>query len=158
LNVETIQVTSISLCSALKTEIQSEQKLSASIQAEVAKKRHSHQLLQMEMQAKQRRIEEESELKKKEVKINDELDLESHKLKLAALDRKMALAKFEAEGMRTVMKEKEDSILEFLTKVKEMDVDMTKFMTTYGGIHLADKVLGNSEMLRKDESLKNEKD
>jgi len=149
LQIKSIQVTTIDLCSSLKTQIDDEQKLQAVIQSEIAKKAHSHQLRQMENEAKQKCVEEEAELKKKEVRMNDELDVESHKLKLAAMERKLELERLESDGMRGMMKAKEDSILEFLMKVKQMDVDMTKFMTTYGGIELADKVVSKSDMLQK---------
>lgn len=147
LNIESIQVISIDLCPSLKAQIEKEQKLSADIQSEVAKTTHSYELRKMEMEAQQKRVEEEAELKKKEARMNDEVDLELHKLKLAALERKLELDTLEAEGMQNILKAKDDSVLEFMMKMKQMGVDMTKFMTTYGGIGLANKVVGKSELL-----------
>lgn len=149
MKVDRIQVTSMSFCPSLRTQIDNEQNLAATIQTEVAKKTHSYQLRQMEMEAEQIRVEECTELKKKEVRMNDELDLESYKLKLAALERKVELEMIEAKGLRDIMKVKEESVLEFLMKMKQMGVDMTKFMTTYGGIVMADEVVGTSNVLKK---------
>lgn len=149
LEIESIQVTTITLCPSLCDQINSEQTLNANIQSEVAKKTHSYKLHQMEMEAKQTRIENEAELKMKEVKTNDELDIKSHTFKLAALERKIELDKCEAEAMRDVMKVKEDAVLEFMVRMKQMGVDMTKFMTTYGGIEMAEKVIGKSDVLQR---------
>lgn len=148
LEIDSIQVITLTLCSALCEQIQKEQVLSANIRSKIAEKEHSCKIRNMELEDQRNRLEEEAALKKKQILINDKLDAESFKFKLAALERRTACEKYEAESTRDAMKVKEESILDFLNKMKHMGVDMTKFMTTYGGMEVANKVIGKSDVLK----------
>jgi hypothetical protein len=150
LDIDSIQVTTVSLCTTLLEQIDKEQSLSANIRYEVAKKSSSQKIREMEVEEERKRVEEEASLKRMQIITNDKLDLESHVLKLAALERKSNLEKYEAEVIRDVEKVKEEPILEFLIQLKNMGVDMTKFMTTYGGLEIADKVIGKSDVVKMD--------
>lgn len=148
LNVEYIQVKSISLCSTLCKQIEKEQSLAAEVRTNISNKTHSSEIRDLEFEARLKKIEEEAALKREQIMINDKLDSEHHEFKLAALERRLKYEKYEAEAMSDIMKVKEDNVLEFLSKMKNMGVDMTKFMTTYGGMRIANKVVNKSNVLK----------
>lgn len=154
IKIDSIQVTTIVLCSALCEQIDKEQSLSANIRSEVAKKTHSYKIREMELEDQRKRVEEEATLKRMQVMTNDKLDLESHRLKLAALERRIELEKHETEAKRDLEKVNEEAVMEFLTKMKLMGVDMTKFMTTYGGLSIADKVIVKSDVVKNSGGIK----
>lgn len=154
LEIENVQVTTISICSALRDQIDKEQSLSANIRSEVAKKTHSYKIREMELEDQRKRVEEEAALKRMQVITNDKVDSESHRLKVAALERRIELEKYEAEAKRDVVKIKDEAVLEFLTRMKQMGVDLTKFMTSYGGMSIADSIISESDLLKVSKKFK----
>jgi len=151
--IHSIQLTTFALCPALCEQIESEQGFLANLRAEVAKQKHTCQIRDMELEDQRKRLEDESAFKKEQITMNEEFDSESHKYKLSALERRAKLEKLNAEANNDVMKVKEGLILEFLIKLKDMGVDMTKFMTTYGGISAASKVVGKSDVLKMNDKV-----
>lgn len=103
----------------------------------------------LEREEKRREEEEEVEARKKRMLAEDDLDRESHELRRAALERKLALERREAEGENEIQFTKEERVLEFLTRMKnDMDVDMTKLMTSVGGVATVKETLVKSDVLK----------
>eukprot|EP00551_Chaetoceros_affinis_P013026 CAMPEP_0203686344 /NCGR_PEP_ID=MMETSP0090-20130426/49014_1 /ASSEMBLY_ACC=CAM_ASM_001088 /TAXON_ID=426623 /ORGANISM="Chaetoceros affinis, Strain CCMP159" /LENGTH=492 /DNA_ID=CAMNT_0050555565 /DNA_START=38 /DNA_END=1513 /DNA_ORIENTATION=- len=147
LNETSIQVIKIEVCSSLLKQIDQEQRLAANLQSEVTKKSLTTKICSMEMQEQRQKVDDGVALKRMQIVADDALDIEHFKMKMDALERQMTLELRQAKVAREVRKVEEEGVLEFLGRMKQLDIDMTKFMTTYGGIKVAGQIIGQSALL-----------
>ena len=94
-------------------------------------------------------IDDKMEMERKEMTMKHELDLERHELEMITLERKILFEKKKTEGEKEIRKINEERILEVLEKLKVMGVDMTKFMTTYSGLAIAEELIGKSKVMKR---------
>merc|ERR1712150_253802 len=64
--------------------------------------------------------------------MQEKLDEDSYQIKIAALERKIALEKKEIEAQEELVKMKNESVLSFLKELQEMKVDLTTFLVGSG--------------------------
>jgi len=148
LHIYSLRITGISLCDALQFHIVEEQEATAKLSSEYSEKAKRSKIRELDVEDRSKCIEQEAALKQMQVATNDKLDSESQKFNQAALDRKMALEKKEFEAQNEMLKIKDELVLNFLKEIKNMGVDMTKFMTTVGGLDVANQIIGRSEQLK----------
>ena len=147
--VEAVRVTSVVPCQNLRDRTDGERRLAAENRAQTTRQEQRTRMKVLEREEKRREEEEEVEARKKRMLAEDDLDRESHELRRAALERKLALERREAEGENEIQFTKEERVLEFLTRMKnDMDVDMTKLMTSVGGVATVKETLVKSDVLK----------
>jgi hypothetical protein len=149
IKINTIQITSIKPCHALDEYIQNKQSLELIIQNQITTRNHECQLHDLEMKNQYECIDDKMEMERKEMTMKHELDLERHELEMITLERKILFEKKKTEGEKEIRKINEESILEVLEKLKVMGVDMTKFMTTYSGLAIAEELIGKSKVMKR---------
>lgn len=138
--VEALRVVSLKPCDKLRV---------VENRAEMASQAQAAQMKAWKREEQRRDLEEESALRKKKILMDDEMDQESHQMQTDALERRLTLQRREAEANSEIQYIKEERMLKFLTHMKtEMDVDMTKFMTSAGGMATAKDALGKSDVLK----------
>jgi hypothetical protein len=132
LSINSVRVTGLEPCDALSRYINEEQTLNAKVRSDLAKNSQRRTIRQLELEDKRKSIEEEAALKQMQVKTTAKLDEESYKMKQAALSRKIALEKTELDAVRQKELTKDENVLLFLKRLRDMDVDMNAFLTTTG--------------------------
>ena len=122
-----------SLNNQLESLFNEERALSLELNSELKAKTQRQKLRALEQEDKMKEIEIAAKLKRIQIESNDQLEKEMHSKKIASLKRKADLEAIEAKGSNAIGKMKDESKLTFLEKVKNMDVDMTKFLiSAYG--------------------------
>lgn len=131
IDVKSIYITELTLCDTLSRQLDQEQQLSANVRSELAEKSQRRQIHELEIQDERKRIEEESKLKSMASSINDQLEQELHAQKVAAFDRNAELRKQEMEAEVSLLKVKDDQMLNVLERMKDLNIDLTKVMIAY---------------------------
>jgi len=147
--VDSARVTGLSYCRELQRQADNEQQLAARLRSELAVKKQSREILDLEVEERRLKIEQEAELERRQAEVTAKLEEESHNLKEAALERKLALKKREAEAKRAILEEEDAAVVRFLKNLSNEGVDMTTFMCTAGGMKIASSVLSRAATLQK---------
>eukprot|EP00957_Ditylum_brightwellii_P206277 15347659-Ditylum_brightwellii.AAC.1 len=110
-------------------------------QLRAAGKKKCQEIHELEAEECHLKIKQDTELKQRQVEIRAKLEEESHELKEAVLDRKLALTKQEIKANREAMKGENAAIIQFLMALNNVGVDMMAFIYTAGGMKVASSVL-----------------
>ena len=122
-----------SLNNQLESLFNEERALSLELNSELKAKTQRQKLRALEQEDKMKEIEIAAKLKRIQIESNDQLEKEMHSKKIASWKRKAELEAIDSKGSNEIGKMKDESKLTFLEKVKNMDVDMTKFLiSAYG--------------------------
>merc|ERR1712232_226367 len=114
-------------------QIDENQKLSASLSSELYHKEKRRELEAVEDEDRRNAVETDEELRKKKIRADARLEEETQRLEETALENRWALRLKEHQVERTIQKEKDSLLLEFLGTLKEeMDVDVTEFLCSAG--------------------------
>ncbi len=131
ITIDSIQITSMKLCSTLQSIIQNDQLLSHSFHEQLLETKSDTQLNEIKHENERKKMQAKMKLKQEEMILNNELEKESYEMKVEALDRKFIFDKKEMEGRMDIEKLKEDAFLEVLHKLKnDICVDVTKLLTS----------------------------
>lgn len=133
LQITSVYLTSQDLNDPLKKLFDNERKLAGNLQSEIERNNQRRELRALEQEDMRKGIEDDAELQRMKLESDDKLDQEMHEIKLAALKRRVELEKHEAEASNEKIKMKDATVLLFLDKVKDMGVDMTKFLASANG-------------------------
>jgi len=104
-------------------------RLESKLQSEIKAKAERQELRVLEQEEKRKEIEHEEELKRMKLENDDKIEKDMHAMQLASLERKNELATIEAKASNERMKIRDEAVLLFLKKMKDMDVDMTEFLS-----------------------------
>lgn len=110
--------------------IRCERNLTSRVQSEFAEKEQRQKIIQLDQDNKCKAIKNEAELKRMKLTSDDELSKEMHEKKMASLERKLALQALEEKAANELKEAKDEGTLAFLTKLSDMDVDLTRYLTT----------------------------
>jgi len=111
--------------------IRIERNLTSRVQSEFAEKEQRQKILQLDQDNRCKAIKDEAELKRMKLTSDDELFQEMHEKKMASLERKLALQALEEKAANKLKEAKDEGTLAFLTKLSDMDVDLTKYLTSH---------------------------
>lgn len=130
----------------------------SNVAAAVRQKKKERELRQLEFEEEEQRLEKAAELKTKKSRLDAETDEHNHTLQMAALERELSLQTKRLELEKLTSRQADESVLEFLEKLKNLGVDLSVFMNTVGGIEIAQQALKRSDtlqplMARKDEQM-----
>lgn len=126
-------LTGHSLSSELESLFNKERALSLELTSEIKAKTQRQQLRVLEEDERMKQIEVSAKLKRTQLESDDKLEKEMHSRKLDSLKRRAEVQSIETKTLNELLKMKDGPIVEFLQKVKDMDVDMTKFLTSVYG-------------------------
>jgi len=132
-NIIAVRLTDLIIGRELKELITNEKDSANRTQMELQEKNQRREIHKLEMEDKRNSVEEEAELKRMKLASDDQLDRETHEMKLASLERKLVLEMHTAQAENEKAKMKDNDVLAFLENVKKLDVDMTKFLTSAAG-------------------------
>jgi len=144
--IDSVQVLGLKYSSKLQRQSDSEQQLAATLRAELAEKTQRRELHELELEDRRKRIEQEAELERRQVEVTANLEAESHALRMAAVERRLALQRFETEETMAVARKKDEAVLGFLRSLKGEGVDMTQFLCSSTGMGLCSSAGVGSEM------------
>jgi len=133
LEILSIRLTGHSLSDELKYSLSTESVLAEKIQSEIKAKTQRRELKALEQEEERKEIEVKAQLKRMKLEADDQLDKEMHEVKLAALKRRAELEVLEEKTSIERTRMKDDTALQFLEKIKDLDVDMTKFLASTKG-------------------------
>ena len=133
LEILSIRLTGHSLSDELKYSLSTESVLAEKIQSEIKAKTQRRELKALEQEEERKEIEVKAQLKRMKLEADDQLDKEMHEVKLAALKRRAELEVLEEKTSIERTRMKQDTALQFLEKIKDLDVDMTKFLASTKG-------------------------
>lgn len=140
LEILSICLTGHSLSDELKYSLSTESVLAEKIQSEIKAKTQRRELKALEQEEERKEIEVKAQLKRMKLEVDDQLDKEMHEVKLAALKRRAELEVLEEKTSIERTRMKDDTALHFLEKVKDLDVDMTKFLASTKGSEYSKKM------------------
>ena len=111
--------------------IRCERNLTSRVQSEFVEKEQRQKILQLDQENRCKAIKDEAELKRMKMTTEDELSKEMHEKKMASLGRKLALWALEEKAENELKEARDAGTLAFLTKLRDMDVDLTKYLTSH---------------------------
>eukprot|EP00566_Odontella_aurita_P012645 CAMPEP_0113564766 /NCGR_PEP_ID=MMETSP0015_2-20120614/21804_1 /TAXON_ID=2838 /ORGANISM="Odontella" /LENGTH=495 /DNA_ID=CAMNT_0000466889 /DNA_START=106 /DNA_END=1593 /DNA_ORIENTATION=- /assembly_acc=CAM_ASM_000160 len=137
-----------------------EQSAAAKLRTEKAERAQKRELYELELEDRKRKVAQEAEFQRLQAETTAKLEAELQTLREAAVERELAIRQkgMEAEALK---KDREDkAAIHFLKALKEMDVKMSDFMCTAGGMKIASAPLSRADALsgiaatkqRRDES------
>jgi len=130
INISMLRVTKWWMNDDLINLIRNERNLTGRVQSEFAEKEQRQKILQLDQENRCKAIKDEAELKRMEMTSDDELDKEMHEKKMASLERKLAFQALEEKAANELKEAKDEGTLAFLMKLNDMDVDLTKYLTS----------------------------
>lgn len=132
-SIESVQVLDIAPGQKLQVQINAEHKREMQMKAQVSNKESEIQFQELELEDRRKKMENKVELSRKEAKLQADLAEELHLQEIAALDHEYELHKRREQQKIESWKAGDDVVLGFLGNLKELGVDMSKFMCTVGG-------------------------
>lgn len=152
IDISMLRVTKWWMNEDLMTMIRNERDLTARVQSEFAEKEQRQKILQLDQENRCKAIKDEAELKRMKLTKDDELDKEMHEKKMASLERKLALQALEEKAANELKAAKDEGTLAFLTKLNDMDVDLTKYLSSHIEKDSNDAILQSSSRGQKNEN------
>jgi len=142
--IDSINVLEIIPSDEFQEQIDNEQQSFAKLSSEYTLKSKRRELHELENEDRRNDVQEKADLERKQIQMNAWIEEESHQLKQTALERRIEFAKKEQEAEQGMKKQKDAITIEFLKALKELDVDITMFLCTAGGLRMAGDVISSS--------------
>jgi hypothetical protein len=101
----------------------------------------------LELEERRKKMENKIQLSRKEAKMQSELAEELYLQKMAASDQQYELDKKREKQKLESWKASDEAVLYFLGNLKELGVDMSKFMCTDGGKKATTEILNRAPSL-----------
>jgi len=140
--IDMIHVMGVIPSSEFQKQINKNQQATADISLEYKNKAKRRQVHELDMEDRRNQVKQEADLRMKQAQLNAWIEEESYQLKKAALDRRIELLQKEQDFALSLKKSEHDAVLNFLKAIKEeMDVDMTQFLCSTGGLSIATNAL-----------------
>jgi len=146
-SIDSIQVVEVTPGRRMQTQLTIEHEREMRINTQVANKESEIQFQELELEERRKKMENEVELSRKEAKMQAELAEELHMQKMAALDHEQEIAKMRKQEKLDSWKASDELVLNFLGNLKELGVDMSKYLCTEAGNKAAKKIIDRAPSL-----------
>jgi len=146
-SIESVQVLEIVPGRRMQKQLTTEYERKLQMNAQFADKESEIQFQELELEERCKKMENEAELNRKEAKMQAELAEELHMQKVAALNQEQDMAKIKYHEKLEAWKASDALVLNFLGSLKELGVDMSKFLCTEGGNKAASKIIKRAPSL-----------
>jgi hypothetical protein len=146
-SIESVKVLEISPGKQLQRQINEEHDRKMQMKARVASKESEIQFQELELEERRKKMENKIQLSRKEAKMQSELAEELYLQKMAASDQQYELDKKREKQKLESWKASDEAVLYFLGNLKELGVDMSKFMCTDGGKKATTEILNRAPSL-----------
>ena len=146
--IESIQFLGILLDDAAQNQIDDEQQRRLGVARDLATKEDSLRLQSLDMERRQKEVENRIELSRKEAKLQADLAEETFIQKKEELLREEEIENKKQDIKLSYMRKDDELVLSFLQQLKSLGVDMSEFMCSDGGRNLTSNVLGRAPSLR----------
>mmetsp|Transcript_24133 Transcript_24133/g.28958 ORF Transcript_24133/g.28958 Transcript_24133/m.28958 type:complete len:190 (+) Transcript_24133:1-570(+) len=130
IGIRSIRLLEVSPGNKLQSEINQEYRQALDVKAKVAKKESDILFHELDLKERQKKIEKDAELARKEAKIEADLAEQEFVQRMKAVDRDNELAKKKEKRQLEAWKASDETVLNFLGNLKELGVDMSAFLCT----------------------------
>jgi hypothetical protein len=145
--ITSIEFQSLQLDDKMEKELEQEQKRSMMDLNEITRKKNEAHLQELDVEAKEKKLESDNELERKRAQMQAELAEEVFSQKLAAVERTIEIERKRQTAKDEMLKMSDESVLKFLKRLKDMDVDLSQFLCMEGGTKISSSILDRSPSL-----------
>jgi hypothetical protein len=146
-SIDSIQVLEVTPGKRMQKQLAAEHERELKMNAQVANKESEIEFQELELEERRKKMENEAELSRKEAKMQAELAEELHMQKMAALNQEQEIAKLRKQEKLDSWKASDELVLSFLGNLKELGVDMSKYLCTEAGNKAASKIINRAPSL-----------
>lgn len=156
-SIDSVQVLEVTPGKQMQKQLTMEHERELRINAQVANKESEIKFQELELEERRKKLENEVELSRKEAQMHAELAEEMHMQRIAALNHEQEMAKMRQREKLDAWKASDELVINFLGNLKELGVDMSKYLCTEAGNKAASKVVNRAPSLAtSSDSSKNE--
>jgi hypothetical protein len=141
--IDNVSVIGLTFGPELKAMVQKDHENALKLGNQLADKKQQLKIKEIERESRKEGMEKEAQLKRTQAWLDEQLEQEADKIKLASLERKLQMTKQKVTIQNELAQAYTASVLSFLTELQDRQVDLTKFMCTDAGISLALPILTN---------------
>ena len=146
-SIDSIQVLEVTPGSRMQKQLTTEHEREMRMNTQVANKESEIKFQELELEERRKKMENEVELSRKEAKLQAELAEELHTQKIAALNQEQERATMRMQEKLNSLKASDELVLDFLGNLKELGVDMSKYLCTEAGNKAARKIINRAPSL-----------
>lgn len=146
-SIDSVQVLEVTPGSRMKKHLTTEHEREMRMNTQVATKESEIKFQELELEERHKKMENEVELSRKEAKMQAELAEELHMQKMSALNQEQEITKLRKQEKLDYLKASDELVLNFLGNLKELGVDMSKYLCTEAGNKAAKKIINRAPSL-----------
>ncbi|CAJ1959987.1 unnamed protein product [Cylindrotheca closterium] len=146
-SIDSIQVLEVTPGSRMQKQLATEHEREMRMNAQVANKESEIKFQELELEERRKKMENEIELSRKEAKMQADLAEELHVQKVSALTQEQEMTKIRKQENLGSLKASDALVLEFLGNLKELGVDMSKYLCTEAGNKASRKIIDRAPSL-----------
>ncbi|KAL3933596.1 MAG: hypothetical protein SGBAC_010325 [Bacillariaceae sp.] len=146
-SIDPVQVLEVTPGRRMQKQLTTEHERELLMNTQVAKKESEIKFQELELEERRKTIENEVELSRMEAIMQTELAEELHMQKMAALNLQQEMTKMRKQEELECFKASDEVVLNFLGNLKELGVDMTKYLCTKAGNKATQKIIDRAPSL-----------
>lgn len=146
-SIDPVQVLEVTPGRRMQKQLTTEHERELRMNTQVANKESEIKFQELELEERRKEMENEVELSRKEATMQAELAEELHMQKMAALNRQQEMTKMRKQEEVDCFKASDELVLNFLGNLKELGVDMSKYLCTEAGNKAAKKIIDRAPSL-----------